>query len=590
MPDESNKAAMSEHTRSQDEREVAASAGRGTADRAAGVSRRTFLTASSGIGTGLAVPALLEATIKRVRAAPDEHRMGMDASETDTTIVRPAPFTPGAPLIEPEVRRSVNGELRTTLRVQYAWKDVGGYRLYLRTYEGMIPGPTLRVRPGDVLRIDLVNDLPPNRDPMPAYVDQAHHLNTTNFHFHGSHVSPGGIADNVLRSMEPGRSYKIEIAIPPDHTAGTYWYHPHHHGSADVQVASGMAGAVIIEGDFDRVPEIAAARDRMMVLGEAVFDAFGTIETFETLFPETATRFLTINGQRAPTIDMRPGEVQRWRLLHAGYQDDLFLLLQGHKLCPIARDGLALDRMDQPEIRTDHIDQDPTGTLIAPGQRVDLLVQAGPPGTYELSALPYDQGYPSPTGSLARVVVAGEPLQMKLPEKLPPAPLASIRDEEITGRRQLNFSSRAPEVEATEHWREFKFLIDGRAFDMNRVDQRVRRGAVEEWKLVNLHKHDHVFHIHTNPFQVTMVNDKPLPHPMWLDTVVLPRNGSVTFRSRFLDFTGRFMLHCHMMNHEEMGMMQLVEVYAEPDAGSAADASDPAICQAPGNTTSVPSR
>ena len=98
--------------------------------------------------------------------------------------------------------------------------------------------------------------------------------------------------------MEPGESYDIEIAIPADHTAGTYWYHPHHHGGADIQVASGMAGAVIIEGDFDDVPEIAAARERLMVLGEVVFDGFGMIESMDTLFPETAVRFLTVNGQR----------------------------------------------------------------------------------------------------------------------------------------------------------------------------------------------------------------------------------------------------------------------------------------------------
>ena len=177
-----------------------------------------------------------------------------------------------------------------------------------------IPGPTLRLRRGDVLRIRIVNDLPPNRDPMPANIDQPHHLNTTNLHFHGSHVSPSGISDNVMRRMEPGESYDVEIAIPADHTAGTYWYHPHHHGGADVQVASGMAGAIIIEGDFDDVPEIAAARERLLVLGEVVFDAFGMIESMDTLFPEHAVRFLTVNGQRAPTIAMQPGEVQRWRL------------------------------------------------------------------------------------------------------------------------------------------------------------------------------------------------------------------------------------------------------------------------------------
>jgi len=230
---------------------------------------------------------------------------------------------------------------------------------------------------------------------------------------------------------------------------------------------------------------------------------------------------------------------------------------------PIARDGIGLARMDAPEVRSDQINDEPDARLILPGQRIDFLVQAGAPGTYELAAIPYDQGYPSPTGLVAIVEVAGEPLPMALPATLPKPPLAPIRDEELTGARQLTFSAISPEVDAAGHWREFVFMIDGKTFDMNRVDQRVRLGDVEEWTIVNLHKHDHVFHIHTNPFELTKVNGQPLAETVWLDTAVLPRFGSITFRSRFLDYTGKFMLHCHMMNHEELGMMQVVEVYSE---------------------------
>jgi FtsP/CotA-like multicopper oxidase with cupredoxin domain len=118
-----------------------------------------------------------------------------------------------------------------------------------------------------------------------------------------------------------------------------------------VQIASGVAGALIIEGDFEDVPEIAAAQERLLVLTEAVFDSFGTIENFETLFPETAARFLAVNGVREPTITMRPGEVQRWRILHAGWQDDIFMELEGHTLHPIARDGNPLSRMGQSILR-----------------------------------------------------------------------------------------------------------------------------------------------------------------------------------------------------------------------------------------------
>jgi FtsP/CotA-like multicopper oxidase with cupredoxin domain len=251
-------------------------------------------------------------------------------------------------------------------------------------------------------------------------------------------------------------------------------------------------------------------------------------------------------------IEMRPGEVQRWRILNAAYQDDMLLDLEKHDLHAVAYDGIQLGAM-----------QPLKQLLIAPGQRADLLVQAGSAGTYALNAAAYDQGHPSPVGPLARVVVSGAPMDMKLPGALPPPPLQTIKETEITNRRTVTFSATAPEVDAAGHWQEFSFFIDGKKFDPNRIDQRVKLGAVEEWTIVNTHEHDdHVFHIHTNPFQVVSVNGKTLAVPEWRDSVIVERKGGkVVFRSRFLDFTGVYMVHCHMMNHEEMGMMQTVEVY-----------------------------
>lgn len=508
----------------------------------AGVSRRALLNAGLALGTGL---------LGARGAFAQDH--AHDHMNPSLGIV-PRPKVPAMdqPLTEPEVRRSVNGELNTTLSAHYAYKEVGGYRLYVRTYEGMIPGPTMRMKPGEVLRIKLSNDLPPNRDQAPLDISNPHQFNNTNFHFHGAHTSPSGISDNVMRSMIPGETYDIEIALPNDHPMGTYWYHPHHHGSADIQMSSGMVAAIVVEGDFADVPEIANARERVMVLAQVVFDAKGMVENFETLFPETATRFLTINGQRRSIIEMRPGEVQRWRFVGAQYQDDMLLQLDKHELHAIAYDGIQLGAV-----------QTLKQMIVAPGQRADVLVRAGAPGTYDLNALPYDQGHPSPTGVLARVVVAGEPMPMKLPTSLPKPPLETIKDSEITGKRTVTLSATSPEADAAGHFQEFQFFIDGKKFDPNRIDQRVKLGAVEEWTIVNTHEHDdHVFHIHVNPFQVIKVNGKTLETPEWRDSVIVERRGgSVVFRSRFIDYTGIFMLHCHMMNHEEMGMMQTVEVY-----------------------------
>jgi FtsP/CotA-like multicopper oxidase with cupredoxin domain len=507
------------------------------------LSRRRFLLNGATLTTAVLTPGILGLTSLAAGETP------MDMSSVRG--VPRAPYDRDALLTEPQVRRAVNGELRTTLRVAYAYKDMGGYRLSLRSYEGNIPGPTLRFRPGDVLRIRLVNDLPPNPDPVPLDMALPHHFNTTNFHSHGLHVSPGGLSDNIFRSMEPGQSYDIEIAIPADHPRGTYWYHPHHHGSADVQMTSGMAGALIVEGDFDDVPEIAAASERLLVLNEVIFDYRGEIEVYDTVWPEAVPRFLSVNGQRDPIIRMRPGEVQRWRIVHAGHENNLRLALEGHGLEVVAYDGIR-----RPEIeRLDTL-------LMAPGQRADVLVQAGAAGSYALRAVANDQGYPSPTGPLARLVVEGESLAMQLPAALSRAPLADIADKEITHTRRLTLSVLEPEYPPAANYQEFTYLICGRRFDPNRVDQRIPLGAVEEWTVVNEHEDEHIFHIHTNPFQMVAVNGEKPAQRDWHDTVVVPRKGSVTFRSRFLDFTGRFVLHCHMMNHEELGMMQVVEVYA----------------------------
>jgi FtsP/CotA-like multicopper oxidase with cupredoxin domain len=515
--------------------------------RRVGISRRGLLAASAGAGGALILASASRRSLVGAEATPPAGHDSHSEANGAAGLLQPAKWE-SAELVEPEVRSSIDGELATDLRVAYAYADIGGYRLSLRAYEGSIPGPTLRVQPGDFLRVNLINDLPPNRTEMPLNMDLPHHFNSTNLHVHGMHVSPSGDADNVLRTMEPGQSYEVAIAVPADHTRGTYWYHPHNHGSADVQISSGMAGALIVEGDFAGVAEIANAAERVLILNEVMFDYQGAIEVYDTLWPEAAPRFISINGQREPIIRLRPGEVQRWRIVQAAHESDLRLALDGHLLHPIAYDGIPHSRIDGLE-----------SLVMAPGQRADVLVQAGAPGAYQLQAIANDQGYPSPTGTLAHVVVEGEPLTMSLPQTLPESPLAPVGDDEITGTRTITFSAIEPEVPAAATYQEFADLIDGRRFDPDRVDQSIRLGAVEEWTVVNDDSSDHVFHIHTNPFQVVAVNDEPVSETLWRDTVIVPRKGSLTFRSRFLDFTGKTVLHCHMMNHEELGMMQLIE-------------------------------
>lgn len=465
----------------------------------------------------------------------------------------PAPF-------QPDAMRSSGGLLEATFDCRFAGGTLGSQAVNTRTFNGKFPGPTLRVRAGDRISLAFNNLLPANTDPgEPDDINMPHQFNTTNLHTHGLHVSPAGISDNVLREIVPGEKAQIAVDIPSDHPEGTYWYHPHKHGSVTLQLYGGMAGALIIEGETDRVPEILAAQDIVMVLQEIRINAQGQTPNFS--FPDfieaNSRTKVTVNGQVNPTIFMRPGEVQRWRFVQAMATNFAFLSLDGHKLHQIAQDGVTF-----PQVQT--VDK----LLVTTGGRADVLVKAGDPGTYMLRKEKDCDLFQllMIEGPIATVVVQGEPVDMRLPTRLPtPAALRPIQDSEITGRRLVVFNV------VFLPSGEIDFVIDGKKFDPNRVDQKIRLGAVEEWTVANASEFAHPFHIHTNPFLVTSIDGIPLNPPRWLDTVHLPPkgvdqcgnargSGTVVFRIRFTDYPGRTVLHCHLLDHEDMGMMQLIEI------------------------------
>jgi len=159
------------------------------------------------------------------------------------------------------------------------------------------------------------------------------------------------------------------------------------------------------------------------------------------------------------------------------------------------------------------------------------------------------------------VRVEGPPLPMPLPDLLPAKySHPDVEDDEITGpERKLVFSVAQNPT---------RFLINGREFDENVVDPLVKLGAVEQWRLENSSDAGHPFHIHVNPFQVMESSDPTLDVGAWKDTVLIPpaskdgESGYVVIRSRFQRYIGRFVLHCHILGHEDRGMMLLVEIQA----------------------------
>ncbi len=464
----------------------------------------------------------------------------------------------------PEVQ-SENGELDIVLDVKYGTSEIAGCRITHRSYNGQFIGPTLRLKPGDVLNMTVRNMLPPNPDDMPADHNHPHHFNTTNIHTHGLHVDPKGISDNVLRRMPPGGDYQVRVKIPEDHPPGTFWYHPHVHGSTAIQVASGMAGSLIIEGGLDEVPGIAAAEEHIMLLQQIPYDEDGEIEDFAlvdstSVWYRELKRHMTINGQLVPTITMRPGEVRRFRFISGFSGIPVVIGLDGHKLNEIATDGIALGKCS-PWERLD----------LWEGQRSDVLVKAIPleagetRAVYwlrELAVLRGDRsdGEDDSRQYIARIVVEGEPMEMELPcdkgQLADLVPFEPITDEEIQGEQRMMFSVEADEDEVR------RYMVDGKVFGEGEV-RTLKLGAVEEWTVgvePDSLERFHPFHIHVNSFQVTRDDPFGNPEVIWRDTLGLTTRGPRKIRMRYEDFDGKFVLHCHILNHEDRGMMQAVEI------------------------------
>ncbi len=471
----------------------------------------------------------------------------------------------------PERRHQRDVDVR--LEVKYCDKRIGRVvengetkvwdRVQLRSYNGELVGPVIEARPGDTLNIRLENTLPPDPNPGSDDPNTPHGFNITNMHFHGLHVSPAGNADNVNIAVGPNQRFEYEVKIPRDHPAGTYFYHPHKHGSVSMQIGSGMAGALIIRGDIDEVPAIKAAEERILVFQQFAYsmdpDGIGRLESFQNIpFPRWIQLGLRIciNGELEPTLRLRPGEVQRWRLINAGFSEGLRLRLvkrdpaTGQEV-PFSHFLVALDG-----ITTGSIDK-VQETELYPGYRADVLVRAAddsgnplPEGEYWLVE---DESVPA-RRNLARIVVKGKRCRMALPterELKCLAPFKPIEDHEITDTQMAVYSIDLTSVPP-------RFLINGKPFDPHAPPRQVKVGTAEKW-IVSTPPSGigaaHSFHIHVNPFQYVL-NGKVV----WKDTLFLPDGSEVELRIRYERYIGKFVHHCHVLDHEDLGMMEAVEI------------------------------
>jgi len=241
-------------------------------------------------------------------------------------------------------------------------------------------------------------------------------------------------------------------------------------------------------------------------------------------------------------MTIRPGETQRWRVQNLSPSTTFNLHLDDHQLHQIAKDGNTLDEVWSRDT-----------IIMGPGERVDVLVQGGAEGTYALRTVPNATGFTTQVGKvLATLVSAGAKMTPQpLPTTLVPhEDLAALSSDEIDGNRQITFQIKPPINPRT-----VTAQIDSQIFDGNRDDQVVRLNTTEEWVIRNASTQWHPFHIHINDYQVIAVNGQPIRVRSAEDTTRVPPFGEITMRTRYRDFPGRWVYHCHILLHEDRGMM-----------------------------------
>jgi len=396
-------------------------------------------------------------------------------------------------------------------------------------YNGTVPGPTIELREGDLVTVHFTNKL----------------AQPSTIHWHGLHL-PATHDGSPLHAVPPGKSRDYVFRIPLG-SAGTYWYHPHPDMTTTEQVSRGLYGALIIRPAKDPLEGIT---DRLLVLSDNRFQANGDVD-----LPHHTTvqgnidaqngregEILFVNGHTMPTIFIKPGETQRLRIINAAAARVFRLAIPGQKLVHVGSDGGLFEKpVDVDEL------------LVANSERVEVLVRGGEPGSravlrtlpydrYDIQTRPKDWEQPRDIVELRTTTDAPAPAYT-IPSTLRVVP--AIDRRVIARNRTLVFA---------------QGMINNQLMDMTRVDIRARLNTTEIWTIENVVGMDHPFHLHGFQFQVLDRNGVPEPFLSWKDSVNVPKHSKVRIVVRFENFPGRWMYHCHILDHEDMGMMGILEV------------------------------
>ena len=513
------------------------------------IARRAFLARTAAGVAGLALAPRTGAQMRGGGGGGSGGGMGSGA-----IVNPPVGDALRDPPLAPDAAPPGSGLVDVTVRAGIATATLDGEPATLLTYEGSFIAPTLRARRGDRVRLHFGNDLPATG----ATNLLGHLQNVTNVHVHGWHVSPGrgadGVpADDVHVVVPPGggrQEYAYDLSLQRPGTLGLY--HPHVHGTVAEQFWGGLVGALDVRDD--PVTALQGFDTRLLVLKDLTLAA-GVPAPYASLSEYMHGKegeLVMVNAQVNPSLAARPGEVKRLRVLNASNARFYRLALEGHALHVVGSDGGLLDRpWPVSEI------------LVSPGERVDLLVQASATkGAYRLLALPYARqgNMATPRITLMTVQVSGPPAAGALPAVVNPDAVRLAGDGSTLPRAQ--FTLAMGQGRGYINGISFDVLADG---TIRAAERHSTLGTEEIWEIVNQTGMDHPWHQHVNDAQVIAMSggDAALASyarlytaaPAWKDTVIVPKMGSVTLRVPVRDHAGMTMFHCHILEHEDIGMM-----------------------------------
>ncbi|MGB8989075.1 MAG: multicopper oxidase domain-containing protein, partial [Candidatus Sulfotelmatobacter sp.] len=363
-----------------------------------------------------------------------------------------------------------------------------------------------------------------------------------------------------------GQVLHYSVEIPRDHEPGLFWYHTHPHGESERQVLDGMSGAIVIEGIERYASEIRGLRERVLVLrGRSIEDDTHATELRAKVeipseqcgsAAKPASEIFTVNGAVRPHVEIAPKERQFWRIVNASADRYVDLQMDGQTFEVVALDGMPLAY---------HEPKSPTRTanhfLLSPAGRLEAIVTGPPTGMHSaLRTLCVDTG---PTGDPNPGMVLADLVQSRsdpsgtdrIPDQSQVSDVAPPVYKPVNVEA-LKKTARDFVVTFTED--KNGFYINGQKFAMDASPMTSARvGTYQHWRIVNASAELHPFHIHQVHFLDYAQNDLPLPDPAWLDTVNVPVAGTVDV---ILDFTspvirGMSVFHCHLLNHEDKGMM-----------------------------------